>query len=124
MSSLEAAPSPSCGCRPPGSIDVEECKSVTFHECLFTRITISVGITIPNHIGLEVNYRICFGNTTCEKGLISVFGNPGIMKKNLKISSEHFRIQEDMVRMKLYVYVVANVESRLELSQLNSSPQV
>ena len=94
-------PEPKTRCRPPGRLD-EECKGVTFHKLLFTQITISVGITLPNHIGLEVNYRICFGNATCEKGLISVFGNPGIVKKNLKISSEHFRIQEDTVRMKLY----------------------
>ena len=92
---------PKKDCRPPGRLD-EECKGVTFHKLLFTQITISVGITLPNHIGLEVNYRICFGNATCEKGLISVFGNPGIVKKNLDISSEHFRIQEDTVRMKLY----------------------
>ena len=102
MPSLEAAPSPSCGCRPPGSIDVEECKSVTFHKCLFTRITISVGITIPNHIRLTVNYKICFGNNDCQKGLISVFGNPGTVNKNLQISSEDFLIREDMVRMMLY----------------------
>ena len=98
---IKYKPEPKPRCRPPGRLD-EECKGVTFHKLLFTQITISVGITLPNHIGLEVNYRICFGNATCEKGLISVFGNPGIMKKNLKISSEHFRIQEDTVRMKLY----------------------
>ena len=104
MPSLEASPSPSCGCRPPGSIDeeFEECKGVTFHKCLFTRITISVGITIPNHIRLTVNYKICFGNKTCQKGWISVFGNPGTVKKDLQISSEDFLIREDMVRMMLY----------------------
>ena len=90
------------GCRPRIRLDKDECEGIMFHKCLFTQITISVGITIPNYIGLEVNYKICFGNATCEKGLISVFGNPGIVKKNLKISSEHFRIQEDTVRMKLY----------------------
>ena len=98
---IKYKPEPKTRCTPPDRLD-EECKGVTFHKLLFTQITISVGITLPNHIGLEVNYRICFGNATCEKGLISVFGNPGIMKKNLKISSEHFRIQEDTVRMKLY----------------------
>ena len=97
---------PSCGCRPPVSLDEDECEGVTFHECLFTQITISVGITIPNHIGLEVNYKICFGNATCEKGLISVFGNPGTLKDS-QISSEHFLIQEDTVRMKLYIYKTA-----------------
>ena len=66
------------------------------------KITISVGITIPNHIGLEVNYKICFGNATCENGWISVFGNPGDLDKNLAISSENFNIQEDTVRMKLH----------------------
>lgn len=96
------SPGATCGCRPPGSIDVDECKDDTFHKCLFTRITISVGITVPNHIRLTVNYKICFGNKTCEKGLISVFGNPGTVKKNLQISSEHFHIREDMVRMMLY----------------------
>ena len=87
----------SCGCRPPRSNDVDECEGVTFHQCLFTQITISVGITMPNHIGLFVNYKICFGNATCEKGLISVFGNPGT-RKDLQISSEHFSIREDTVR--------------------------
>ena len=91
---------PKNDCRPPGRLD-EECKDVTFHKLLFTQITIAVGITLPNHIGLEVNYRICFGNATCEKGLISVFGNPGTLKDS-QISSEHFLIQEDTVRMKLY----------------------
>jgi hypothetical protein len=87
----------SCGCRPPDSIDVDECEGVTFHQCLFTQITISVGITMPNHIGLYVNYKICFGNTTCKKGVISVFGNPGT-RKDSQISSEHFFIREDTVR--------------------------
>ena len=94
---------PSCGCRPPVSLDEDECEGVTFHECLFTQITISVGITLPNHIGLEVNYKICFGNATCQKGVISVFGNPGAtVQKNLPINSEHFVIMEDTVRMILY----------------------
>ena len=92
----------SCGCRPPVDVDVDECKSVRFHKCLFTHITTSVGITIPNHILLEVNYKICFGNTTCEDGLISVFGNPGAVKKDLSIRREHFNIREDEVRMKLH----------------------
>ena len=87
----------SCGCRPPGSNDVDECEDDTFHQCLFTRITISVGITMPNHIGLFVGYKICFDDTTCKKGAISVFGNPGT-QKNSQISSEHFSIREDTVR--------------------------
>ena len=88
----------SCGCRPPRSNDVDECEGVTFHQCLFTQITISVGITMPNHIGLFVNYKICFGSGTCKKGVISVFGNPGSTHKNSQISSEHFSIREDTVR--------------------------
>ena len=78
-----------------------ECQDVPFHQGT-TQITISVGITVPNHIGLEVNYKICFGNTTCEDGLISVFGNPGAVEKDLSIRSEHFNIREDEVRMKLH----------------------
>ena len=85
--------------RSPGKLD-EECEGVTFHKLLFTQITISVGITLPKHIGLEVNYKICFGNATCEKGLISIFGNPGALGKDKSITSEHFNIQEDKVRMK------------------------
>ena len=91
---------PSCGCRPPVDLDVDECKSVKFHKCLFTQITTSVGITVPNNILLEVNYKICFGNATCQKGVISVFGNPGAtVQKNLPINSEHFVILEDRVRI-------------------------
>ena len=94
---------PSCGCRPPKHVDVDECKDVKFHKCLFTHITTSVGITIPNHFPVEVNYKICFGNATCQKGVISVFGNPGAtVQKNLPINSEHFVILEDRVRMILY----------------------
>ena len=93
---------PSCGCRPPVDLDVDECKSVKFHKCLFTKITTSVGITVPNNILLEVNYKICFGNATCEKGVISVFANPGTVQKDLEINSDHFVILEDTVRMILY----------------------
>ena len=93
----------SCGCRPPKYVDVDECKDDKFHKCLFTRITTSVGITIPNHVPLEVNYKICFGNATCQKGVISVFGNPvATVQKNLPINSEHFVIKENWVRMMLY----------------------
>ena len=91
----------SCGCRSPFTLDVDECKDVKVDKCLFTRITISVGITVPNYVRLSVNYRICFGNATCEKGLISVFGNPGLQKDS-PISSDHFYIREDYVRMILY----------------------
>ena len=87
----------SCGCRPPASNDVEDCEGDTFHQCLFTRITISVGITTPNHIGLYVNYKICFDDATCKKGVISVFGISGT-HKNSQISSEHFSIREETVR--------------------------
>ena len=90
---------PSCGCRPPKDVAVVECKDVKFHKCLFTHITTSVGITVPNNILLEVNYKICFGNATCEKGVISVFANPGTVQKNLEINSDHFVILEDTVRM-------------------------
>ena len=93
----------SCGCRSPFTLDVDECKGVKVHKCLFTGITISVGLTIPNHVPLEVNYKICFGNATCQKGVFSVFGNPGVtVQKNLPINSEHFVILEDTVRMILY----------------------
>ena len=88
----------SCGCRSPGTFHEDECKDVQVHKCLFTRIEISVGITIPNHIGLFVNYKICFGSGTCKKGVISVFGNPGSTHKNSQISSDHFSIREDTVR--------------------------
>ena len=93
---------PTCGCRPPKYVDVDECKDVKFHKCLFTQITTSVGITVPNNILLEVNYKICFGNATCEKGVISVFANPGTVQKDLEINSDHFVILEDTVRMILY----------------------
>ena len=79
----------------------EECQGVSFHEKT-PKITISVGITVPNHIGgQDVSYKICFGNSTCENGLISLFGNPGAVDKHLSISSDHFNIREDLVRMKL-----------------------
>ena len=86
--------------RPRPSPPSVECQGVLIHENT-PKITISVGITVPNHIGLEVNYKICFGNANCEEGLISVFGNPGTFDKDLSISSEHFNIREDTVRMKL-----------------------
>ena len=90
----------SCGCRSPGTFNVDECKDVKVQKCLFTRIKISVGITMPfGGIGLFVNYRICFGNATCKKGVISVFGNPGTLPKDLPISSDHFYVWEDYVRM-------------------------
>ena len=94
-------PKPKKDCRPPGRLD-KECKGVQFHKNIFTQITISLGVTLPNHIGSEVNYKICFDNATCEKGLISVFGNPSkiLSGKKLNISSEHFNIKEDKVRMK------------------------
>ena len=93
----------SCGCRPPKDGDVDECKDDKFHKCLFTHIITSVGITIPNHVPLEVNYKICFGNATCQKGVISVFGNPGpTYQKNWPINSERFVILENWVRMILY----------------------
>ena len=91
---------PTCGCRPPKDVAADECKDVKFHKCLFTLITTSVGITIPNHFPVEVNYKICFGKATCQKGVISVFGNNGAtVNNNLPINSEHFVIFEDRVRI-------------------------
>ena len=92
----------SCGCRSPGTFHEDECKDVKVHKCLFTRIEISLGITLPNRIGLSVNYRICFGNATCRKGGIPVFGNPGTLQKDVPISSDHFYVREDYVRMIMY----------------------
>ena len=96
ISAFGAPAAPPCEAKPP--VPSTEC----INQAKTPKITTSVGITIPNHVGLEVNYKICFGNETCENGLISVFGNPGDLDKNLAISSEHFNIREDMVRMKLH----------------------
>ena len=96
LAAFGAPAAPPCELKPP--VPSTEC----INQAKTPKITTSVGITIPNHVGLEVNYKICFGNETCENGLISVFGNPGDLDKNLAISSEHFNIREDMVRMKLH----------------------
>ena len=107
----------SCGCRSPGTFYVDECKDVKVHKCLFTHIGISVGITIPNNFPVEVNYKICFGDATCQKGVISVFGNPGAtVQENLPINSEHFVILEDTVRIILYKKINGQyqVHSRFE----------
>ena len=66
---------------------------------------------------MEVNYKICFGNATCQKGVISVFGNPGAtVQENLPINSEHFVILEDTVRIILYKKINGQyqVHSRFE----------